>query len=188
MRLPLSTAAMLTIVCVGAMSKVSAEPLVTISCEKPNGVSISYGTPLQERLEAKEKNQPEQPPTLKEPEKSGYAALPTFVIDSNKKKVTVIWSELPKDEEGKKGIERAWTIPPPPATDATVVLFTDDQISAIEADLWSITTYSFFPKTGSAFIGQQATQPGTKNAIEVATFAHCQFSFSNQKDDPAKKH
>jgi hypothetical protein len=88
--------------------------------------------------------------TLKEPEKNGYAALPTFVIDSNKKKVTVIWSELPKDEEGKKGIETAWAIPPPPATDATVVLFTGDQISAIEADLWSITTYSFFPKTGSA--------------------------------------
>jgi hypothetical protein len=41
------------------------------------------------------------------------------------------------------------------ATDATVVLFTDDQISAIEVSPWSIMTYSFFPKLGTAFIGQQ---------------------------------
>ena len=186
MRLPLSTAAILTI---AAISKANAEPLVTISCEKPNGVSISYGASLQERAEAKEKNQPEPPPTLKEPAKNGYAALPTFVIDSNKKKVTVIWSELPNDAEAKKVLKdlSSPTLPPPPVTDATVVLFTDDQISAIETDLWSITTYSFFPKIGSAFIGQQAMQPGTKSAIEVATFAHCQFSWTDPSDQPGKK-
>jgi len=67
------------------------------------------------------------------------------------------------------------------------VLFTDDQISAIETDLWSIMTYSFFPKIGTAFIGQQAMQPGTKSVMQIATFAHCQFSWTNPNNDPGKK-
>src|SRR5262249_4373946 len=182
-------AATLALACVGAISRAGAEPLVTISCEKPDGVSISYGSSLQERVEAREKNQPEPLPTLNEPAKNGYAALPTFVIDSNRKKMTVIWTELPEDAEARKVAKERnlLTIPTPPATDATVVLFTDDQISAIETDLWSIMTYSFFPKIGSAFIGQQAMQPGTKSAIELATFAHCQFSWTNPSDQSGTK-
>jgi len=184
MRLSLSVLALTYIVVPSA----SAEPLVTISCDKPNGVSITYGAPLQERVEAREKNQPEPPPTLKEPTKNGYAALPTFFIDSNKKKMTVTWTKLPEDEAKKVAKERdLLTIPPPPATEATVVLFTDDQISAIETDLWSIMTYSFFPKIGTAFIGQQAMQPGTKSVMQIATFAHCQFSWTNPNNDHGKK-
>jgi hypothetical protein len=188
MRLSLSVTAILMLAYIG-IPRANAEPLVTISCDKPNGVSITYGAPLQERVEAREKNQPEPPPTLKEPTKNGYAALPTFFIDSKRKKMTVTWMKLPEDAEARKvAKERGLlTIPPPPATEATVVLFTDDQISAIETDLWSIMTYSFFPKIGTAFIGQQAMQPGTKSAMEIATFAHCQFSWTNSKDDPGKK-
>src|SRR5262245_42166766 len=95
MRLLLSTMALLALTCAHPTTKAAAEPLVTISCEKPDGINISYGgASLQESVEAREKNQPEPPPTLKEPTKDGYAALPTFIIDSNKKKMTVIWSEL----------------------------------------------------------------------------------------------
>jgi hypothetical protein len=189
MRLLLSTMALLAFACTYPTTKAAAEPLVTISCEKPNGINISYGASLQERVEAKEKNQPEPPPTLKEPTKDGYAALPTFIVDSNKKKMTVIWSELREDAEARKVLKDLSLpmIPPPPATDATVVLFTDDQISAIETDLWSIMTYSFFPKLGTAFIGQQAMQPVTKGATELATFAQCQFSWTNPSDQAGKK-
>jgi hypothetical protein len=66
-------------------SEADAEPLVTISCEKPNGISIKYGTSLLEHLEASKNNQPEPPPSLKEPTKDGYVATPTFIIDSNRK-------------------------------------------------------------------------------------------------------
>ena len=185
MRLSLSVTAILMLAYIG-IPRANAEPLVTISCDKPNGVSITYGTSLQERVEAREKNQPEPPPTLTEPTKNGYTALPTFFIDSNKKKMTVTWAKLPEDEAKKVAKERdLLTIPPPPATEATVVLLTDDQISAIETDLWSIMTYSFFPKIGTAFIAQQAMQPGTKSTMEIATFAHCQFSWTN--NDPGKK-
>ena len=187
MRLSLSVTAILALTYI-VVPSASAEPLVTISCDKPNGVSIAYGASLQERVEAREKNQPEPPPALKEPTKNGYAALPTFFIDSNEKKMTVTWTKLPEDEAKKVAKERdLLTIPPPPATEATVVLFTDDQISAIETDLWSIMTYSFFPKIGTAFIGQQAMQPGTKSVMQIATFAHCQFSWTNPNNDPGKK-
>ena len=186
MRLSLSVTAIFALTYI-IVPRASAEPLVTISCDKPNGVSIAYGAPLQERVEAREKNQPEPPPTLTEPTKNGYTALPTFFLDSNRKKMTVIWTKPPEDAEARKVDKERdlLTIPPPPATEATVVLFTDDQISAIETDLWSIMTYSFFPKIGTAFIGQQAMQPGTKSAMEIATFAHCQFSWTN--NDPGKK-
>jgi hypothetical protein len=188
MRLSLSVTVILALTCI-AVPSASAEPLVTISCDKPNGVNITYGASLRERVEAREKNQPQPPPTLKEPTKDGYAALPTFIIESNKKKMTAIWSELPKDTELRKQAKEydLPTLPPPPATEATVVLFSDDQISAIEIDLWSIMTYSFFPKIGTAFIGQQAMRPETKSVTEIATFAHCQFSWTNPNDDPSKK-
>ena len=185
MRLSLSVTAILALTYI-VVPSASAEPLVTISCDKPNGVSIAYGASLQERLEAREKNQPEPPPALKEPTKNGHTALPTFFIDSNRKKLTVIWTKPPEDAEARKVDKERdlLTIPPPPATEATVV---DDQISAIETDLWSIMTYSFFPKIGTAFIGQQAMQPGTKSVMQIATFAHCQFSWTNPNNDPGKK-
>jgi hypothetical protein len=65
----------------------------------------------------------------------------------------------------------------PTATDATVVLFLDEQISVIEVAPWSIMTYSFFPKIGTAFIGQQAMQPGSRDATQLATFARCEFAW-----------
>ena len=57
-----------------------------------------------------------------------------------------------------------------------MVLFTDDQISAIETDLWSIMTYSFFPKIGTAFIGQQAMRPETKSVTEISYSFACFLS------------
>jgi hypothetical protein len=70
-------------------------------------------------------------------------------------------------------------MPPPPASDATIVLFMKEQISAIQVDLWSIMTYSFFPTVGTAFIGQQFIQIGSKSTRQLATFAHCEFSWTN---------
>ena len=72
--------------CVAFTAK--AEPLVTISCEKPEGSSITYGVPLTERLDALRKEQPAPiNPTLRGPTKNEYQGKPTFVIDSNRKKL-----------------------------------------------------------------------------------------------------
>jgi hypothetical protein len=48
-------------------------------------------------------------------------------------------------------------------------------------------TYSFFPTIGTAFIGQQAMLLGLDGTKQAATFAHCEFSWTNPKDDPRNK-
>jgi hypothetical protein len=166
----------------------NAEPLVTISCDVPKGVSIGYGTTLLERAEAREKKQPTPPPALSGPNKDGYSNKPTFVIDANKKDMTVIWAEPPEDIKIRKLLkeQNITHYPPPPATVATVVLFMPDQISAIESEPWSIMTFSFFPMLGTAFIGDQTMNPGSRDTTQLATFAHCDFSWTNPNDSPAR--
>jgi hypothetical protein len=182
MRLSLSVTAILALTCI-AVPRASAEPLVTISCDKPNGFNISYGTTLKERLGARLNKQPEPPPALRGPEEDGYSGKPTFVIDANRKDMTVIWAELPEDVELRKRAKELNIpqLPPPPATQATIVFYIPDQISAIDAEPWSIMTYSFFPTLGTVFIGEQKKQPGANSTTQLATFAHCEFSWTNPK-------
>jgi len=172
--------AIVAFACVGSAD---AEPLVTISCDKPNGFSIAYGASFFDRVEASQKTQPEPAPALKGPTKDGYSGTPTFVIDSNRQKMTIIWAELREDVELRKKAKELNIpqTPPPPATEATVVQLFDDQISAIEVEPWSIMTYSFFPKLGTAFISQQTMDLGFKNTQQMATFAHCEFSWANPR-------
>jgi hypothetical protein len=177
------SAVIATVACFAVLGKASAEPILTISCDKPNGFNIAYGTSLNERFDASQKNQPEPPPALSGPNKDGYLGKPTFVIDSNKKNMTVIWGELPEQVELREQSKRLNlpTLPPPAATHATVVLFLDEQISAIEVVPFSIMTYSFFPTIGTAYIGQQSMQPGSKSTTTLATFARCQYSWANPR-------
>jgi hypothetical protein len=165
----------------GTVAEANAEPLVTISCEKPTGFTIAYGVPLTDQADAAAKHQPEPAPALKGPITDGYLAKPTFVVDSDRKKVTIIWVEPPEEVEFRKLATQLNLpqLPPPPATDATIVSFFKEQISAIEAEPWSIMTYSFFPTVGKAFIGQQFIDLGSKNIRQLATFAHCEFSWNS---------
>jgi len=180
--------AVIVLTCI-AVTNAEAEPLVTISCDKPTGFNIRYGTTLKERVEAGGNKQSEPPPKLRGPVEDGYLGRPTFIIDSNRRDMTVVWAELPEEVELRKRAKELNLpqIPPPPATDATVILFFKEHISAIEVEPWSIMTYSFFPTLGTAFIGQQAMQPGSKSTIQLATFAHCEFSWTNPKDQPFTK-
>jgi len=158
----------LGIVCVGflasLLSKSIAEPLVTISCDKPEGSSMTYGISLTARVDAAAKEQPEPTnPTLRGPTSNGYMGKPTFVIDSNRKTITIVWNEMS---------------PPVLASDGVIVQFLPEQISAIQVNPWSITTFSFFPKMGTAFIAQQSMDLGFHNAMQLSTFAGCEFSWS----------
>jgi len=161
----------LGIVCAGFLSSLSstliAEPLVTISCDKPEGSSMTYGISLTARVDAASKEQPEPTnPTLRGPTSNGYMGKPTFVIDSNRKTITIVWNEMS---------------PPVLASDGVVVQFLPEQISAIQVNPWSITTFSFFPKMGTAFIGQQSMDLGFHNAMQLSTFARCEFSWGSTK-------
>ena len=158
-----------------------AEPLVTISCEKPEGVSMAYGVSLTERMNASANRQSGKiEPSLKGPTKDGYRGKPTFVIDSNKKNITISWTELPEDAELQKQAKEAGLpqLPPVPAAEGVVTQFFTEQISAVQVDPWSIMTFSFFPKLGIAFISQQAIDLASKNTHQAALFARCKFSWS----------
>jgi hypothetical protein len=158
-----------------------AEPLVTISCERPEGVSMAYGVSLAERMNASGGSQSGKvEPSLKGPTKDGYRGKPTFVIDSDKKSVTISWTEFPEDPELLKQAKEAGLphLPPVPAARGNIVQFFDEQISAVQADPWSIMTFSFVPKLGVAFINQQAISLASKNTHQVASFARCEFSWT----------
>ena len=174
----------LAITCI-AVPEAGAEPLLTISCDKPNGFNIAYGTTLTERVEAREKKQPVPLPALTGPTEDGMWGRQRSSSISNQKNMTVIWAELPEDVRLRKRANEL-NIPqlsPSAATDATVVLFWKEQISAIKVGPFSIVTYSFFPTLGTAFIGEQYMQPGSKNITQLATFAHCK-SWTSANDQP----
>ena len=161
--------------------KAIAEPLVTISCEKPEGVSMAYGVSLTDRMNASATSQSGKiEPSLKGPTKDAYRGKPTFVIDSNKKNITISWTEFPEDPELQKQAKESGLpqLPPVPAAEGIVVQFSPEQVSAVQVDPWSIMTFSFFPKLGIAFISQQAIDLASKNTHQAALFAHCDFSWS----------
>src|SRR5262245_47212984 len=123
-----------------------AEPLLTISCEKPEGVSMAYGVSLTERMNASPNSQSGKiEPSLKGPTKDGYRGKPTFVIDANKKNITVSWIELPEDAELQKQAKEAGLpqLPPVPAAEGIVTQFFTEQISAVQVDPWSIMLSRF---------------------------------------------
>jgi hypothetical protein len=160
-----------------------AEPLLTISCDKPEGSSITYGVSLTERLNAAAKEQPEPTnPTLRGPIKNGYLAKPTFVVDSNRKKITTVWNEVEEDAKLREQAKKlGLLLPLPTVSDGVIVQFLPEQISAIQVTPWSITTFSFFPKMGKAFINQQSMDLGFHNAMQLSTFARCEFSWSGPR-------
>ena len=173
--------ALCAILAISLSSKAIAEPLVTISCEKPEGVSMAYGVLLTDRMNAAADSQSGKiEPSLKGPTKDGYRGKPTFVIDSNKKTITISWTQFPEDAELQLQAKAAGLpqVPPAPAGEGTVVQFFTELISAVQVDPWSIMTFSFFPKLETAFISQQAISLASKNTHQAALFAHCEFSWS----------
>jgi len=173
--------ALCAILAISLSPKAIAEPMVTISCEKPEGVSMAYGVWLPDGMNTSTSNQSGKiEPSLKGPTKDAYRGKPTFVIDSNKKNIAISWTELPEDPELQKQAKEAGLsqLPPVPTAEGTVVQFFTEQISAVQVDPWSILTFSFFPKLGTAFISQHAISLASKNTHQVASFAHCEFSWS----------
>lgn len=142
---------------------------------------MAYGVSLAERMNAPAGGQSGKvEPSLKGPTKDEYRGKPTFVIDSDKKDVAISWTEFPEDPELQKQAKESGLphLPPVPASRGSVVGFFDEQISAVQAEPWSIMTFSFFPKLGIAFISQQAISLASKNTHQVASFARCQFSWT----------
>ena len=157
-----------------------AEPFVTISCHEPKGFNMQYGASIQERVRAERDKKPEPKPHLRAPTKDGYPMNPTFIVDSSKKKLTVIWAESASDVELRKKLKELKFPPPsapPPAVEADIIMFMPNQISALQvAPPNSVTMYSFFPKLGTAFFSTQGSEISGKNTQQMSVFSACEFS------------
>src|SRR5690349_20324607 len=144
-----------------------AEPIVTISCEAPKGFRMEYGASARERVQAENDHRPEPKPHLKGPMKDAYTSIRTFIVDSGRKRLTIVWSESAADAEHRqrsKELNVPYCCPPPPATDAEIVLFTPDHIAAFQVTSpTGVNLYSFFPKLGTAFVTSQGHEPSGKN-------------------------
>ena len=107
---------------------------------------------------------------------------PTFVVDSSKKKATITWNESAADlqlRETSRKLKLPPPLAPPGATEASVLMFTPDQISVLEVTSpVAVTVYSFYPKFGTAFFTTQSHDLGGGDTQQVSVFSMCEFSWS----------
>jgi hypothetical protein len=152
----------------------AATSLLTVQCEAPKGVREKYGLGM--AMDRK----PNSQPTLQGPSPDGYQEKLTFLVDSTKKKLTVLWAEADVDrkdrEEAKKhGLP---TLPPPHAEQFDIVSESPDVIVSISFStyLYGTVTYSLYPKLGAMFMSYQYLETDGKNAVQSLFFAKCEFS------------
>jgi hypothetical protein len=160
-----------------------AQPLLTISCDKPKGFNMRYGVPLHELAEAQQNHRPEPKPSLKGPTQDGYFETPNFVIDANQKNMTVVWTESPETVAARKsmkqkGLAQSWTAPA--AVNATILSFDLLQISAVSVEP-VLTTYAFFPNKGVAFFVEHYFDGGVTSVVQLATFSTCEFTWAKSQ-------
>jgi hypothetical protein len=162
-----------------------AEPLVTMSCSEPKGFRTEYGTSVREVVQAQKEQKPEPKPHLKGPAKDGYAMNPTFLVDSGKRKLTIIWSESAADAKAReeaRELGMPYRFPPVVVSEAEIILFSPDQIAALRlrppdgADL-----YTFFSKLGTAFLTSQGFNFRNKNTEQFSVFTTCEYSWTSAR-------
>jgi len=162
-----------------------ADPVVTISCDTPKGSSMEYGESSYARVQSAIDKKPVPKSGLVVNKADGYEERPTFIINSTKKKLIVTWAES-EDELNQRKQAKEVGVPyccsPNPTSEAGVVIFTPDHISAIGiTPPYVITVYSFFPKLGTMFVTDQGTDVFGKNSSQHSFFATCTYSWGNPK-------
>lgn len=166
-----------------------AAPLLTITCHEPKGRRVEYGVFPEEYVDAKVKAKAVPKPTLRE-DADGYSGVhPTFIIDSLRpKSMTVLWGDSAQFDEAK-GAARSLSIPvqPPAAREATILLFSDDQISAIEVGPQNVAVHSFFPKLGTAYFSNHANLHfGGSWSESQSLSAPCEFGWNPEHRQPSQ--
>jgi hypothetical protein len=172
------------LVCLYPLSSL-ANPFATISCDTPKGSSMEYGVSSYARIQSiiDKKTIPE--PSLVVIKDDGYEEKPTFTISSEKKKLIVTWSEsegdlIKRKKAKEKGVPYCCSVNQ--SSEAEVVIFTPDHITAIEIGSPNfITSYSFFPKLGTMFINNQGIDAFGKNSHQHSFFATCKYYWSKLK-------
>ena len=143
----------------------SAEPLVTITCDPPKGVSQRYGVTDEDRMKTAHGV---PAPHLIPPEPDGYNSKPIFLVDSSRTKLTMLWSNL---KEGEK------------ATDVPIIHYSLDIITAIQAHPGpngAVFLYTFYPKLGILAWAMQYTPILADGASQSIFFAKCEYSWGGK--------
>jgi hypothetical protein len=161
----------------------SADPLVTITCAQPKGLSQYYGIAARDREKAaSEHKQPEN--HLSEPDKDGFNAKPTFIVDSNRKKLTLLWAESAGEtalRQWSKNLGTQWD--PDPARDLAVIAYSPLVITAMDAHPGpngSVDLYSFYPKLGIVYMARHYLDIMGAEATQSAFSAKCEFTWSGK--------
>jgi hypothetical protein len=143
----------------------SAEPLVTITCDPPKGVSQRYGITDEDRMKTAHGV---PAPHLIPPEPDGYKGKPIFIVDSNKRKLTTLWADAQPNEE---------------AREVPIIKYSPLQITALDAHPGpngAVILYTFYPKLGILLWAMQYTPPLTDAADQSIFFAKCEYSWSGK--------
>ncbi|MEA2627343.1 MAG: hypothetical protein QOD06_3388 [Candidatus Binatota bacterium] len=165
-----------------ASSSAVASPLLTITCHEPKGQRVEYGVFPEEYMDAKGNGKPLPTPRRRE-SADGYSGVhPTFIVDSVRpKSMTVLWGDSAKFDAPKAAAKSLGVpVPAPSAREATILLFSDDQISAIEVGAQNVGVHSFFPKLGTAYFTNHANiHFGSDWSESVSLFAVCEFAWNS---------
>jgi len=138
---------------------VDAKPLLMATCADPQGSEINYGSGLLElqglRMETWAVEYP--------------GAHPAFLIDdAQPNKMRITWGAPPSMAE--LGDDRDQTY------EATILLATDRQITAVRQLATTVWIYSLFPKLGAAYFSVHRSFPLGEVSSSVSLYALCQFT------------
>jgi hypothetical protein len=150
--------ALLLLLAVAFPATVTATPLLTVTCDEPQGADISYGSGL---LGLRE-------PTV-DTAAVGYPGLhPTFLIDDDTPQhLRVTFRDDPPNH--------APSADHPPPFAAAIVYATDDQITAVAPRGEAVWMYSLFPKLGIGYFATHNHIPFGSTSRSVSTYALCHF-------------
>lgn len=156
-----------------------ASPMVTITCHDLKGSSLHYGVPFWERVDAKVKKQPLPAPHVVGPKDDGYAESLTIVMDSaSPTKLTIVWNESAEQLKERAAAKKLGMDMIPPQTDeATIIATSPGMFSAVVDNAPDgIVLYTFFPKSGSAFITTHARMYDDTDTTMTSVRAACEFT------------
>jgi len=147
---------LIVVVCRAALA---APPLLTMTCEDPQGTETSYGPGLLEIRDLTVDTRPTVSP----------GTHLTFVIEADQpQRMHVTWDPLPAAPAAEREPARTF--------DATVIATTDNQITAVQQRAEGVWMYSVFPKLGIGYFSAHNHVPFGSTSRSLALYARCRMT------------
>jgi hypothetical protein len=147
---------LLAVMCIAT---VDAKPLLMATCTDPQGSEMSYGSGLLELQDLRVETWKAEYP----------GAHPAFLIDdAQPDKMRITWGSPPSMAE--LGDDRDQTY------EATILLATARQITAVRHLAATVWIYSLFPKLGVAYFSVHRDLPLGDVSSSLSLYSLCQFT------------